>query len=74
MPGPAAAGQFANDHEIEPIDEFALQRRGIRERAQIGEEVHILAKPQKTRLGARDIGEIARMRRVKKTSGGIHLL
>jgi hypothetical protein len=27
-----AAGQFANDHEIEPIDEFALQRRGIRER------------------------------------------
>ena len=53
-----AAGQFANDHEIEPIDEFALQRRGIRERriadrrAQIGEEVHILAKPQKTRLGA----------------------
>jgi hypothetical protein len=63
-----------------PIDEFALQRRGIRERriadrrAQIGEEVHILAKPQKTRLGVRDIGEIARMRRVKKTSGGIHLL
>jgi hypothetical protein len=41
---------------------------------QIGEEIHILAKPQKTRLGARDIGEIARMRRVKKTSGGIHLL
>ena len=53
-----AAGQFANDHEIESIDEFALQRRGIGERriadrrAQIGKQVHILAQPQKTRLGA----------------------
>jgi hypothetical protein len=36
--------------------------------------LRIGSKPQKTRLGARDIGEIARMRRVKKTSGGIHLL
>ena len=50
------AGQFAHDHEIEPVDKLALQRGGVGERRiadrrpQIGEERHILPQAQKARL------------------------
>ena len=40
-----AAGQLAQDHDVEPLDQLALQRRGIRQRriahgrAQVGEQL-----------------------------------
>ena len=53
-----AARQFAHDHDVEPVDQFALQRGGVGERriadrrTQIGEEAKILAQPQQARFGA----------------------
>ena len=47
-----AAGQFAHDHDVEALDDFALERRGVGERgvadrrAQIGVEREFLAQPQ----------------------------
>jgi hypothetical protein len=57
-----AAGQFAHDQDVEALDEFRLQRGGGGERrvadrrAQIGEELHVLAQTQQTGLGAHLIG------------------
>ena len=52
-----AAGQLAHDHQIEAGDELALQARRVGQRlehhrrAQIGEQVHLLAQPQDAALG-----------------------
>ena len=51
-----AAGQLAHDHDVEALDDFALERGGVGERgvadrrAQIGVEPEILAQPQQARL------------------------
>ena len=53
-----AAGQLAHDHDVEALDDLALQRGGIGERrvadrrAQIGEQAEILAQAQQPGLGA----------------------
>ena len=50
-----AAGQLAHDHDVEALDDLALERRGVGERgiadrrAQIGVEREILAQPQQAR-------------------------
>ena len=52
-----AAGQFADDHDVEALDDLGLQRGGIDQRvehlgrAQVGEEVHLLAQAQQAALG-----------------------
>ncbi len=52
-----AAGQLAHDHDVEAVDQLALQRRGVGERgitdrgAQIGEQLEVLAQPQQPGLG-----------------------
>ncbi len=50
------AGQFADDQDIQPGNDFRLQRRGVRQfgiqdgRAQVGEQVQILANTKQTAL------------------------
>ena len=50
-----AAGQLADDDDVEALDQLALERRGIGERriadrrTQIGEQAEILAQPQQAR-------------------------
>ena len=52
-----AARQLAHDHQVEPGDELALQARCVGERledhrrAQIGEQVHLLAQLEEAALG-----------------------
>jgi hypothetical protein len=52
-----AAGQLAHDQDVEALDDLALQRRGIGKRriadgrAQIGEELQVLAQAQQAGLG-----------------------
>jgi hypothetical protein len=52
-----AAGQFAHDQDVEAFDHFALQRRGIGQRriadrrAQVGEQLQVLAQPQQAASG-----------------------
>ena len=53
-----AAGQLAHDHDVEAVDAVALQRGGVGERrvadrrAEIGEELEILAQAQQACFGA----------------------
>ena len=53
-----AAGQLADDQDVEPLDELALQRGEVGERvealgrAQVGEEPEVLAQPQQAGLRA----------------------
>ena len=57
-----AAGQLADDEDVEALDQLALQRRGVGERRvddrrpQIGEELEVLAQPEQPRLGAHVVG------------------
>ena len=47
-----AAGQLADDHDVEALDDLGLQRGGVDQRvehlgrAQVGEEVHLLAQAE----------------------------
>ena len=49
-------GQLAQDQDVQPLDQLALQRRGVGQRrehdgrAQIGEQVHFLAQAQQAAL------------------------
>ena len=53
-----AAGQLAHDHDVEAVDELALERGGVGERgiadggAEIGEQLEILAQAEQPGLGA----------------------
>src|SRR6516165_2249826 len=53
-----AAGELAQDDDVEPVDHFALEARGCRERGitdrrpDIGEEAEVLAQPQEACLWA----------------------
>ena len=57
-----AARQLADDDDVEVVDQFALQRRGVGEggvadrRAEIGEETEVLAQAQEPRLGTGLVG------------------
>ena len=57
-----AAGQLAHDHDVEALDDLALERGGVGERgiadrrAQIGEEREILAQAQQARFGPHVVG------------------
>ena len=57
------AGQLAHDHDVEPVDQLALEAGGVGEhriadrRPKIGEQTQILAQPQERRLGAHLIGQ-----------------
>ena len=57
-----AAGKLAHDQDVEPLDQLALQRRGVGERRiddrrpQIGEQRQVLAQAQEPRLGTHLIG------------------
>ena len=59
-----AAGELAHDHDVEALDQLALQGRGVGEgrvadrRAQVGEEAEILAQAQEARLGADLVSDI----------------
>ena len=52
-----AAGQLAHDHDVEAVDEVALQRGGVGERrvadrrAEIGEQLEVFAQAKQPRLG-----------------------
>ena len=52
------AGKLAHDHQVEAADQLALQAGGVGERvkdhrrAQISEQLHLLAQPQNAALGA----------------------
>ncbi len=57
-----AAGELAQDQDVEPLDQLALQRGGIGERriddrrAQIGEQLEVLAQAQEPGLGPHLVG------------------
>ena len=57
-----AAGQLADDHDVETLDDLGLQRRSIDQRVehlgrtQVREEVHLLAQAQQAALGL--LGEV----------------
>ena len=63
-----AAGQLAQDQDVEPLDQLALQRRGVGERriadggAEIGEDAELLAQPQQRRLRALLVGHLVPFR------------
>ena len=63
-----AAGEFAHDDDVEPLDHLRLQRRGAGERgithcrANVGVERQVLAQPEQPRLGARLIGHVGPFR------------
>ncbi len=52
-----AAGELAQDHDVQPLDQLALERGGVGERredhcrAQVGEQVELLAERQEATLG-----------------------
>ena len=54
-----AARQLAHDHDVEAFDQLALQARGVGERriadgrAEVGEQVEVLAQPQQAGFGTR---------------------
>ena len=60
-----AAGQLAQDHDVEPFDQLALERGGIRQRrighgrAQVGVKLQILAQPQQPGLRAMSYGTLS---------------
>ena len=53
-----AAGQLAHDHDVEAVDQVALERGGVGERliadggAEIGEQLEVLAQAEQPGLGA----------------------
>ena len=59
-----AAGQLAHDHDVEPLDHVALQRRRVGERritdrgTQIGVEAEVLAQAQQARLRPRLVRDV----------------
>ena len=59
-----AAGQFAHDHDIEPVDNLALQRRGVGKRRvadrrpQVGVELQLLAQTEQAGLGPMLVGHV----------------
>ena len=59
-----AAGELAQDHDVEPGHQFMLERRGLRQRleaerrAQVGEQIHVLAQAQKSALGLHLEGQV----------------
>ena len=63
-----AAGQLAQDDDVEALDQLALERRGIGQRrighgrAQVGVEREILAQPQQARLRPHVIGHLVPLR------------
>ena len=67
------AGEFAHDHDVEALDQLALERGGFGQRriahggAQIGEEAEILAQAQKARFRTRLIGNISPFRAADRT-------
>ena len=79
-----AAGQFADDQDVEALDDFRLQRRGGGQRriadgrAQIGEQRHVLAQAQQPGLGANLVGNTIPFRSADGTKqhriGGHRLL
>jgi hypothetical protein len=63
-----AAGQLAQNHDVEALDQLALEARGVGERRighsrpQIGVERELLAQPQQPRLGPRIVGHLVPLR------------
>ena len=63
-----AARQLAHDHDVEALDQLALQRGGVGERriadggAQVGEQAEVLAQPQEAGFGAHRIGNAVPLR------------
>ena len=63
-----AAGQLAQDQDVEPLDQLALQRRGVGERriadrrAEIGEDAELLPEPEQRRLGPMLVGDLVPFR------------
>ena len=53
-----AAGELAQDHDVEPVHDLALEARGIGQRriaerrADVGEQAEVFAQPQQARFGA----------------------
>ena len=63
-----AAGQLAQNQDIEAFDQLTLEARGFGERgvanrrAQVGEQVEFLAQPQQARLWADLVGDLVPLR------------
>ena len=63
-----AAGEFAQDDDIEALDHLALEARGIRKRRiddrrpDIGEQAEVLAQPQQPRFRPRVVGHLVPFR------------
>ena len=63
-----AAGEFAHDDDVEALDRFALEARGIGERriddggADIGEQAELLAQPQQPRFRPRFVRHLVPFR------------
>jgi hypothetical protein len=63
-----AAGQFAQDDDVEPLHDLALEARGVGERrirdrgADIGEQSEVLAQPQQASLRAHIVGYVVPFR------------
>ena len=63
-----AAGEFAQNDDIETVHDFPLERRGIGERriadrgTDVGEQAQILAQPQQPRFGAFVVGHLVPLR------------
>ena len=63
-----AAGQLADDQDVEALDQLALQRREVGQRVealrrpQVGEELELLAQPQQPGLGADVVGHLVPLR------------
>ncbi len=63
-----AAGQLAQDHDVEALDQLALERGGIRQRrighrgAQVGIEAEVLAQAQQAGFRAHLVGHLVPLR------------
>ena len=63
-----AAGQLADDQDVEALDQLALERGEVGERvealggAQVGEELEVLAQAQEAGLGAHLVGDLVPLR------------
>ena len=63
-----AAGQLAEDEDVEPLDQLALQRRRIGQRRvadrrpEVGEEAEVLPEPEQPGLGPHLVGHVVPFR------------